>query len=220
MRKGFGLIEVSIVLVIVALLAGGVLVGRDLMRSAEVRSVKAEAEKISTAINLFRTKIGGLPGDTARASRYISGAVNGDGDGTIDYANGLYSEEHEVWPQLAAAGFIKGTYTGATDSLYPSGIASGFFRVSYQTSVYGKELHLISLNGLPAGETVAKGPILSPDEVYSMDLKFDDGAADSGDVMGFNEQAVPGCVTNYHTAGSGDYVVPSSDVTCKVFFRM
>ncbi len=38
LRAGFTLIEMSIVLVIIGLIVGGVLVGQDLIRAAEVRA--------------------------------------------------------------------------------------------------------------------------------------------------------------------------------------
>jgi len=43
--KGFTLIELSIVLVIIGLIVGGVLVGHDLIRAAGVRATISQVEK-------------------------------------------------------------------------------------------------------------------------------------------------------------------------------
>ena len=55
---GFTLIELSIVLVIIGLIIGGVLVGRDLIAAAQVRAQISQIEKYQTAVNTFRGKYG------------------------------------------------------------------------------------------------------------------------------------------------------------------
>lgn len=62
-KLGFTLIELSIVLVIIGLIVGGVLVGQDLIRAAEVRAQISQIEKYNTAVNTFRGKYNALPGD-------------------------------------------------------------------------------------------------------------------------------------------------------------
>jgi prepilin-type N-terminal cleavage/methylation domain-containing protein len=62
---GFTLVELSIVLVIVALLVGGVVSGRQLVRNAEVQKTFGEAQGFAAAANTFRVKYGCLPGDCA-----------------------------------------------------------------------------------------------------------------------------------------------------------
>lgn len=60
---GFTLIELSIVLVIIGLIVGGVLVGRDLISAAEIRAQITQIEKYNQAVNTFRGKYNALPGD-------------------------------------------------------------------------------------------------------------------------------------------------------------
>ena len=62
-RSGFTLVELSIVLVIIGLIAGGVLVGRDLIEAAAIRQQITQVERFKTAVQTFRTKYNGLPGD-------------------------------------------------------------------------------------------------------------------------------------------------------------
>jgi len=136
---GFTLIEMSIVLVIIGLLVGGILVGRDLIRGAELRKTVGEAEKIIAAVNAFKTKFNCLPGDCATATDYfgtMAGALcpslvgatfiapavifnstpgtatcNGDGDGRLDASETIY-EIFTFWQQLGAANLIPGNYSG------------------------------------------------------------------------------------------------------------
>lgn len=64
---GFTLLELSIVLVVIGLLVGGVLVGRDLIHTAELRSVVTQIEKYDTAVMAFLLKYSCLPGDCPKA---------------------------------------------------------------------------------------------------------------------------------------------------------
>jgi prepilin-type N-terminal cleavage/methylation domain-containing protein len=62
-NRGFTLIELSIVLVIIGLIIGGVLVGQNLISAAEVRAQITQIEKYNSAVNTFRGKFNTLPGD-------------------------------------------------------------------------------------------------------------------------------------------------------------
>lgn len=136
MRNGFSLVELSIVLVILGLLTGGLLGGRALIHAAELRSVTSEMQKFQTAINAFSDKYGSLPGDFDEAELMWGGPVadclmtdsgdtttcNGDGDGKIDYDNGAAPygdtpyEGLRAWQHLVNSGLLAGDYTGAASS--------------------------------------------------------------------------------------------------------
>lgn len=131
MRHAFSLVELSIVLVILGLLTGGILAGQSLIRAAELRSVSSEAQRYTAAVRTFRDKYMALPGDMANATSFWGAAhatpatclttagtgtqtCNGNGDGDLDPA-ALASQRGELfmfWEQLANAGLIEGDYTG------------------------------------------------------------------------------------------------------------
>lgn len=130
MRKGFSLVELSIVLVILGLLTGGILAGQSLIRAAELRAVNSEYSRYAAAVNTFRDKYFAVPGDMTAATKFwgddnaacpdaavpngTPGTCNGNGDGNVDQATAANatSEIFQFWKQLALAGLIEGTYTG------------------------------------------------------------------------------------------------------------
>ncbi len=88
--KGFTLIELSVVLVIIGLIVGGILMGRELIQASEVRSIITQASNLESQIHTFRSKYSCLPGDCASATTFFgttdplgSAIANGDGDGLI-----------------------------------------------------------------------------------------------------------------------------------------
>lgn len=129
MKAGFTLIEMSIVLVIIGLIIGGVLVGQDLIRVAETRATIGQIEKFNAAVNTFRGKYGFLPGDinstTANAFGFAArgtGQGQGDGNGEIEGLtnNGLAQGGGETvmfWVDLSRAGLINGGFKTASSTL-------------------------------------------------------------------------------------------------------
>src|SRR4051812_42973611 len=79
---GFTLIELSIVLVIVGLLVGGVLTGNDLINAAKIRATVSQQEKFDAAVNTFRGKYDCVPGDCKNATKF-GFATDGNGDGQV-----------------------------------------------------------------------------------------------------------------------------------------
>jgi prepilin-type N-terminal cleavage/methylation domain-containing protein len=90
LKAGFTLIEMSMVLVIIGLVVGGILVGVDLVKMATVRSEASELEHVESAIYAFRDKYGAYPGDISNATSFFGTTdangytiANGNGDGFI-----------------------------------------------------------------------------------------------------------------------------------------
>jgi prepilin-type N-terminal cleavage/methylation domain-containing protein len=133
--RGFSLIELSIVLVILGLLAGGILAGKSLIHAGELRRVSTDFSRYETAIHAFRDRYAYLPGDIPTASKIwgagdggtgntlacyntmLTGTAtcNGNGDGAIvgSAPSNLAHEIHHAWQHLANAGLIEGQYSGA-----------------------------------------------------------------------------------------------------------
>lgn len=144
--QGFTLIELSIVLVIIGLIVGGILVGQDLVKAAQLRSVMTDVERFRTAVNTFSLKYNCLPGDCDHATIYwgradggadasqncaspetdISAAnptatCNGDGNGTITGGTVQQSnlEAYRFWQHLSNAELVPGHYSGIGGAIDP-----------------------------------------------------------------------------------------------------
>lgn len=128
-EDAFSLVELSIVLVIIGLLVGGILGGKALVKAAGLRAVATEHDQWVMAVNMFEDKYFALPGDMYNATEYWGAAdtsaagecanpstdvgtgtqtCNGNNDGEVeeDY------EEIRFWQHLSNAGLISGKYTG------------------------------------------------------------------------------------------------------------
>ena len=151
MQKGFSLVELSIVLVILGLLTGGILAGQNLIRASELRSITTQFSSYNAAVNTFRDKYFSLPGDFRDATKFWGSApscpgtagtgtqtCDGNGDGSILTvgSGGDYVERYMFWQHLANAGLIEGSYTGMAgaggnkDSVPDENVPSGKFKQS------------------------------------------------------------------------------------------
>ena len=81
-KSGFTLVELAITLVIIGLLVGGVLVGKDLISAAEVRAQIQQIEKYNGAVNTFKVKYNYLPGDMPAGEANAFGFVGYGGRST------------------------------------------------------------------------------------------------------------------------------------------
>jgi|GEM_PF-7046659 len=69
-HHGFTLLELAIVMAIIGLIAGGVVVGANMIEAAENRSLISDVEKYRTVVHTFKEKYGKFPGDLHNATRF------------------------------------------------------------------------------------------------------------------------------------------------------
>ena len=121
-RYGFSLVELSIVLVVVSLIIGGILAGKTMVRSSQLNSILTEAAGYQNAVAQFQRMYNAMPGDMSTATNYWGtangGCPNGAGDST-ETCNGNGNayvlgpdEMFRAWQHLANAELIEGHYTG------------------------------------------------------------------------------------------------------------
>lgn len=180
-QKGYSLIELSMVLVIIGLLVAGLLKGTELIQQAKLRNIAGSFDNLTIAIQTYQERYRALPGDDpVAAARWPSTANNGNGDRIIcgGYAGGGggsscgtgNDESQLVWQHLRSAGLLSGTGNFA-----PEHPANGVFGIQYQG--LGINSHVLCANNLPAS---AAG---------SLDRQQDDGVASTGSTRGVAQLA-------------------------------
>lgn len=134
-KRGFTLVEISIVLVIIGLITAGILVGRTMLRSSEITSLITDSQRYINAVQSFQQKYGSLPGDMSNATSYWSNSggsgvytttcyntgtptsvatCNGNGDGQINSTGSYANETLLAWKHMANGSFIQGAFSGNT----------------------------------------------------------------------------------------------------------
>lgn len=244
-KHGFTLIELSIVLMIISLIVGGVLAGRALIQQAEVRSTASKLQQFETAYRTFQTKYNCVPGDCLNATDFFgnnyvvvtqgcppsggAGNGNGNGDGFIDLSSGLTSngtwkcEPTQALKSLSLSGLLAGDMTnpcqGTAVYFKFSGENCAYF---YKDDIYNQatpalNLNSISLSTIPSGSFSDYGPALSPVQARLIDEKIDDGKPSTGKFRGLDYWITGGILINNSCSASGNYNL-NEDNTCRVLY--
>jgi prepilin-type N-terminal cleavage/methylation domain-containing protein len=216
--KGFTLIELSIVLLIIGLILSGVTVGAELVRQSKVRSVITETNNIASAVNAFKIQYNALPGDISNATTYFGATdangytvTNGGGDSYIGSTNINNQENWSAFQELSLAGYIDGVFTGAVTTItasYPLGVrpninvpplkyGNGIVYWFYSGDMWGNYTtsNSIVISG-PGGSYGYDDYRIPVADAKTIDDKIDDGLPYSGHVISYNDSAVNKCVAS------------------------
>jgi prepilin-type N-terminal cleavage/methylation domain-containing protein len=222
-QKGFTLVEIAIVLVIIGLLLGGILKGQEMITQAKIKNVIADFSGISAAYHGYSDRYRAIPGDDPNANtRWGAPAVAGSGDGQVQGTwslapCALATESCGWWDHLRRAGFVSGTGPAqpfnAVAGLIGVQTGDGTGAVGPPAVAPGATL----LNA--AGGTGFVGLIICsgnlPDKIaIAVDTQMDDGASNLGTVRALL-QAAPNpaigagqvATANYAETGTNTYVL-------------
>ena len=242
--SGFTFIEMTAVLFIIAFIIGGVVSSTHLIRQARITSIIKEANEWRNVYGSFKTRYNAIPGDMADAYSYwnskstctntdvnvTSSGCNGDGNkqigGATKYENIL------SWYHLYLSGSLEFNYLGVVDGVdnavvgdldrnVPiSKIKGGTWWMDY-IDLYGITSNTLTFARLSNGN-VDNG-ILKPNEAERIDIKADDGNADSGKILsidGFNMPVGGDCVDGIAGTKPATYVQNNKDFTCQIMFLL
>jgi prepilin-type N-terminal cleavage/methylation domain-containing protein len=229
-KEAFTLVELSIVLVIIGLVVGGVVGGQSLIRSSRLNAVVADVQKFKTAINTFELQYDALPGDMTDAWDYwgtdchaIEAGCNGDGNNEIDNATTVRDERIMFWKHLYLSDILSRELNSSTWwPLTPLNNDSGYSVEHYHQSYTsgkgaGVETHYILVStGLNP-----RGYVFTPAEAYLLDKKNDNGLPGSGQMKAFTGDTSGSgqnrCSTSQNTETSR-YNLDNDSIACTLYF--
>ncbi len=204
-QRGFTLVELSMVLLVIGLIVGGILVGQSLKVSAGIRSTISQLQQLNAGMNAFLGKYDYLPGDLPvnKNVAFFGGTLatptipptgnpallgNGRFDlaGALTFGNaGLDGELQDFWLYLSTAKMIEEHYrdpaaaqptlgTNYPDTRMDKG---GVIAVSEGATNYWL---FVGAATTTSDMDMGSGSGMYPEEAFGMDLKLDDGYANSG----------------------------------------
>lgn len=234
-QKGFTLIEIAIVLVIIGLLLGGVLKGQELINTARVRALNNTVDGITAAWFSFQDRYRAFPGDYTQATVNLPNnaglIVDGDGNGRVGITGANTdspAERANVWVQLQAAGYITGNFDAdvanvatapeygcSVETCPDNGFGAGM-NLTFGNQIRGgaaaqDEHELITGRGIPV-EVIAE-----------LDRKVDDGEPETGAMqlgaggVGWVAAESDNCQRN--NAGVSVYELQAPSSNCAAVFR-
>ena len=199
-QKGFTLVEIAIVLVIIGLLLGGVLKGQELITQAKIKNIVSDLNSISAAVYGYQDRYKALPGDDNKAAtngsitgRWGANTVNGNANGSIsgDFSSTTDTDESRIfWQHLRLAGFVAGDSASKTQLQNALG---GIVGVQTDAGVAATP----DLLGLVICSSNLSGKVAN-----AVDTQLDDGQTNKGAVRGYAQGTNP---TRSAAATSGIY---------------
>jgi prepilin-type N-terminal cleavage/methylation domain-containing protein len=182
--KGFTLVELAIVLVIIGILLGGIIKGQELIKNAKFKRLYSTYREVTAAAYGYYDKYGRYPGDDNTATARWATAANGNNNGFIDGGigsmfcpTGNAVEACYAWQDLRLANLLTGSTDAATGRQAP-------------THPFGGRVALIRTSvPIPAVPTWNR-PFavcfenLSDEVAAWLDRSYDDGDYNAGTIRG------------------------------------
>ena len=238
-QKGFTLIELSIVVVVIALIVAGVVAGQALVTQAQLKAQISQIHKFTVVLNSFRLQYDAMPGDIANASAYWSETGNcpvgdapvgcdGDGNGIIEVG----VESFRFWQHLALANLIGGSYTGLVGVTHfhevkvnhpAAKFKNGGVQV-HEFPPYGYQPHSsLMIGGIKVSGGDAGQGLFMASEAKAIDDKIDDGLADKGNLLatgpdGVNyDNSITECTSGDWADTVSSYNLNVTEKLCRLF---
>jgi prepilin-type N-terminal cleavage/methylation domain-containing protein len=162
--RGFTLVEIAIVLVIIGLLIGGVLRGQELLNSARANAVNSQQTAVKTAYFGFVDRYKAQPGDLTAAQALLinssTAPASASGDGNV-----LLADSPAFFNNLAQAGFISCSVcsdtsiltAGASGAVATYTPPAALTTTNTMTNTFGQPLVFLFNSGTTAGSTAIAG---------------------------------------------------------------
>ncbi len=246
-KRGFSLVELAVVIVIVGVIMAAVLAAQSIIASAKITDFIKQMQQTDIAVQNFATMYDSLPGDSKRFDPKGNNNRRIEDDAMLMYPGiapfGFTKEIANFWVHLGKSGFGEGKYNFVTTSAnnlfdnippdlnippVPSLSDKAGILVSYDNGTTRNYYFItdysqnnLSYDGLDGG---LDWGVVSPARTFAIDKKIDDGLAKKGKFRS-------GTSSGLFTAGHIDNnctMSPVSDLynlnfkgpSCKIYMEM
>lgn len=185
-NKGFTLVELAIVLIIIGVILGAVLKGQELIDNAKIKRAITDMNTVFVAYNGYIDRYQKKPGDDGdlttlqnRGGAWTAVTVAGNVNGTLaataanTFTNGA-AETTGFWQHVKAAGFMTGAVAAAGTAALPVNGYNGLVGIFNNTTP-------LTLTGASTGINVCLSQVPGK-AAAAIDKQLDDGISSSGSI--------------------------------------
>ncbi len=197
--KGFTLVELAIVLVVIGLMIGGILVAQSMIETSRINAQIKQLQQLDVLTQNFTTKFNRLPGD-ANSNGIIA-----------DYWGGICPAYHDmtgaecrsVFAELSSMTDLPGSFqnTGGTGPVFGPGRYGPYAAIGKSGVAAGQAANLSLFWVIGAKRTTqnhingATIDAFTPKQALAIDQKLDDGEGYAGEI------AVVGGICYFYATG-------------------
>lgn len=224
----FTLIELSIVILVIAIISGSILIGARISDDAKIRSFSNEISMLESGIRNFKDIYRYVPGDFPKASNFFSDATSaddGNGNSVLDTNAQSQAEISRIANHLAYSELVtnleKSTSARFKSKIFTLGVYEFQKPCSSTDGLYNDADFEDTAIFYNSAGGVTWTPAISTIQAYNTDLKLDDGKAATGKIRAFvdsDDEDTYSCVSSATDCSSAnsdtDYQKTNRNLGC------
>jgi len=240
-KSGFTLIELSIVLLILFLITGGIIGGSKLISNAKLQNLIKEIVSYQNQLVVFKNTYRYLPGNMPNATDYHPNVVDGNGNLSYSQPNGTATKRTEnfrIFDHLNAFGFNDFKPTTSTGTTVNIGktvplsnsfklVGFSFYSIFYGTSVisnpneFDNDYNNVMVVGKERFNSYSINPFLTGSQALKIDTKMDNGDPTTGKIYSVKkDSALANECTTSNDLSTAEYNLSKGDEEiCFVGYR-